>query len=74
MCQFSNLKRRLRVKGMLYCWTWAQLTVPDPTPKEGSGEEFKPSDLFIDRLIRNPSESAVLYDEFSILKVSSPTL
>ncbi|OJJ61752.1 hypothetical protein ASPSYDRAFT_128692 [Aspergillus sydowii CBS 593.65] len=56
VCQFSNLKRRLRVR--------------DPTPKEGSHVEYKPSpDLFIDRLIRNPSESAVLHDEFSILKV-----
>ncbi|KAL2815129.1 fungal-specific transcription factor domain-containing protein [Aspergillus granulosus] len=27
------------------------------------------ADLFIDRLISNPSESAVLYDEFSVLKV-----
>ncbi|BCS19465.1 Zn(II)2Cys6 transcription factor [Aspergillus puulaauensis] len=56
VCQFSNLKRRIRVK--------------DPTPKEGSGAEYRPSsDLFIDRLVRNPSESAVFYDEFSILKV-----
>ncbi|KAL4965485.1 transcription factor domain-containing protein [Aspergillus stella-maris] len=47
-CQFSNLKRRLRVK--------------EDTSKPSS-------DLFIDRLLRNPFESVVLYDEFSILKV-----
>ncbi|KAL2829060.1 fungal-specific transcription factor domain-containing protein [Aspergillus pseudoustus] len=54
-CQFSNLKRRLRAKG-------------SSTP-QASSDPFRPStDLFIDRLISNPSESAVLYDEFSVLK------
>ncbi|KAL4920594.1 hypothetical protein BDW62DRAFT_215853 [Aspergillus aurantiobrunneus] len=57
-CQFSNLKRRLRPK--------------DPSTQQSSGSDFKPSsELFIDRLIRNPSETVVLDDEFSILKVSS---
>ncbi|KAL4954658.1 hypothetical protein BDW69DRAFT_205074 [Aspergillus filifer] len=59
-CQFSNLKRRLRVK-------------EDPAHEQraASGPDTsKPSsDLFIDCLIRNPSESAVLCDEFSILEV-----
>ncbi|KAL2865091.1 uncharacterized protein BJX67DRAFT_359229 [Aspergillus lucknowensis] len=54
-CQFSNLKRRLRAK--------------DPsTPQKGSSNPTPSAELFIDHLMRNPSESAVLYDEFSILK------
>ncbi|KAL4783737.1 fungal-specific transcription factor domain-containing protein [Aspergillus varians] len=54
-CQFSNLKRRLRSK--------------EPSTLQKSSSSDKPSsDLFIDRLITNPSESAVLYDELSVLK------
>ncbi|KAL5343241.1 fungal-specific transcription factor domain-containing protein [Aspergillus crustosus] len=57
-CQFSNLKRRLRPKG-------------SPAPQNVSSTDTSSaqpySDLFIDRLIRNPSESAVLVDDSSVL-------
>ncbi|KAL4868033.1 hypothetical protein BDV12DRAFT_186179 [Aspergillus spectabilis] len=57
-CQSSNLKRRLRPKA---------ITGEQDATKLHS---FMPSSgLFIDRLIRNPSESAVLVDESSVLKV-----
>ncbi|KAL4795833.1 fungal-specific transcription factor domain-containing protein [Aspergillus venezuelensis] len=60
ICHFSDLKRRLRVK-------------EDPPHHQkaafGSDNSKPSSDLLIDRLIRNLSHSAVLYDEFSILKV-----
>ncbi|KAL3441412.1 hypothetical protein BJX65DRAFT_313852 [Aspergillus insuetus] len=65
-CQFSNLKRRLRTKHATS--EEGQPTTETSTAQKSSGNLKPLNDLFIDRLLRCPSESAVLYDEFSVLK------
>ncbi|CEL03534.1 hypothetical protein ASPCAL04688 [Aspergillus calidoustus] len=65
-CQFSNLKRRLRSRGIAS--QEGRTTTAPSTPQKGSGSFKTLSDLFIDRLLSSPSESPVPYDEFSVLK------
>ncbi|KAJ0413181.1 hypothetical protein BJY00DRAFT_306504 [Aspergillus carlsbadensis] len=68
-CQFSNLKRRLRPKGTTASHGQEGQPTTEPPTLRTHSVSFNPSeDLFIDRLLSRPSESAVLYDEFSVLK------
>ncbi|KAL4815685.1 fungal-specific transcription factor domain-containing protein [Aspergillus spinulosporus] len=57
-CQFSTAKRIYRAD-------------INSTGSDESRSREKNADLFIDRLLRNSSEEAVLYDEFSIIKAYS---
>lgn len=43
--------------------------MPGPNPASSTDQEQLAHGLFIDRLLEEPSSKAVLYDEFSILKV-----
>lgn len=44
-------------------------SLPGPSPVNSTDQEQLAHGLFIDRLLEDSSSEAVLYDEFSILKV-----
>lgn len=44
-------------------------SLPGPNSANSADQEQLAHGLFIDRLLEDPSSKAVLYDEFSILKV-----